>query len=58
LKKNRDLHLDKFILPGEDAKPTRQLIKHICPDCMATFRSRRELSVLCLDCSVPFEIEG
>jgi SprT-like family len=58
LAENADLNLDKFKLPGMDEGKRRMLLKHICPDCGVNFRSRKELNVLCLDCSVPFEIEG
>lgn len=57
LEQNADLELDKFILPGADAKKPRQMIKHQCPDCQASFRCRKELNVLCLDCSVPFGVD-
>jgi SprT-like family len=58
MERNSDLELEEFILPGTDAKKPRAMIKHQCPDCGASFRCRRVLSVLCLDCSVPFEVEG
>ena len=53
---NADLQLEDYILPGEETKPKRILFKHVCPDCGATFRNRNELEVLCLRCSVPFEV--
>lgn len=56
LVENADLELEKYILPGKDEKPKRKLFKHVCPDCSASFRNRNELAVLCLDCSVPFEV--
>lgn len=56
LVENSDLNLEKFQLPGKGVKPKRKLWKHRCPDCGANFRNRNELSVLCLNCVVPFEI--
>jgi SprT-like family len=53
---NEDLHLADFRLPGEEQKKRRILLKHKCPDCAVSFRSRRELNVMCLDCMVPFEV--
>ena len=44
------------VLPGADKKPLRQLVKHECPSCQATFRSRKELAATCTDCDLPFEI--
>lgn len=44
------------VLPGADKKPLRQLIKHECPGCGATFRSRRALSAICGNCEISFEI--
>lgn len=55
MEQNKDLELDKFTLPGPKPKG-RQLIKHQCPDCGASFQCRRVLNVLCLECSVPFEV--
>jgi hypothetical protein len=57
IEENADLELEKYILPGkEESRPKRKLFKHVCPDCGASFRNRNELAVLCLDCSVPFEV--
>lgn len=59
LDENADLNLDKFVLPGADAKPQRQLIKWGCPSCDFTFRSRREdVYVVCMneECGVPMEV--
>lgn len=53
---NEDLHLESYILPGKTERPKRILFKHVCPDCGASFRNRNELAVLCLTCSVPFEV--
>lgn len=53
---NADLELEKYILPGKETKQQRKLFKHVCPDCGASFRNRNELAVLCLTCSVPFEV--
>jgi uncharacterized Zn finger protein (UPF0148 family) len=41
-----------------DAKPGRLMLKHVCPECGVSFRSRRELNVICGDCMVPFEVGG
>lgn len=56
LVENEDLNLAKFILPGSDQDEPRKMTKHQCPDCGVSFRSRRTLAVMCLDCTVPFEI--
>lgn len=56
LVENEDLRLVEFLLPGPPAE-RRSLLKHTCPECEATFRSRREINALCLDCHVEFEIE-
>jgi hypothetical protein len=53
---NDDLQLHKFVLPGTGAEPKRKLIKHMCPDCGNNFRNRNELNVMCLDCTVPYEL--
>lgn len=57
LVENEDLMLGKFILPGTAKPDPRRMIKHQCPDCGSSFRCRRKLEVLCLDCSVPFDTE-
>jgi predicted RNA-binding Zn-ribbon protein involved in translation (DUF1610 family) len=54
--RNEDLELAKYILPGADQTPKRRMLKFQCPDCGASFRCRRELNALCLDCNVPFEL--
>ncbi len=54
---NSDLELDRFLLPGKETRPKRRLLKHVCPDCGAAFRNRIELSVVCLHCNVPFEVQ-
>lgn len=56
LVENEDLRLADFKLPGPP-EDRRKLLKFICPDCEATFRTRRKINALCLDCSVPFECE-
>lgn len=56
LVENEDLELDKFILPGANKEKGRQLIKHECPGCGTSFRSRKELAVQCLECDAQFEI--
>ena len=60
MEENADLKLEKYLLPGHEEKATtkhkRKLFKHVCPDCGASFRNRNELQVLCLICSVPFEV--
>lgn len=56
--RNSDLELDKYILPGADQTPRRQLTKFACPDCGFSFRTRREDAyVICMndDCNVPME---
>lgn len=58
LVENEDLSLAKWVLPGSDRKKPRTMTKHMCPDCGASFRCRLTLRVLCLDCSVPFEVDG
>jgi hypothetical protein len=56
MESNSDLRLHEMILPGMDQKPRRQLLKHLCPGCNATFRARKPLSAVCMDCDVPFEV--
>lgn len=56
MERNADLELGSYMLPGMDAKPGRQLHKHQCPKCRASFRSRRKLRVQCLTCNAPFAI--
>lgn len=54
---NADLELEKFILPGADRTPPRRQLKHECPGCGSSFRSRREDPFTsCLDCDVPFVV--
>lgn len=54
--RNADLELDKYVLPGSEKPKTRHMLKHQCPICEVSFRSRRSLNALCMDCEVPFEI--
>lgn len=56
LVENEDLRLAEFLLPGPP-EDKRSLIKHTCPDCGATFRSRRIINAMCLDCNVEFEAD-
>lgn len=53
---NQDLELHRFILPGADHEPGRQLVKHECPKCGANFRNRNILRVQCLECNLPYEV--
>lgn len=53
---NEDLQLDKFLLPGIDPKPKRELLKHQCPECQVSVRHRNELNLICGDCMIPFEV--
>lgn len=53
---NADLSLEKFLLPGTGAEPKRRLLKHMCPVCGNNFRNRNELSVLCMDDMIPYEL--
>lgn len=53
---NHDLGLPHFILPGMDAEPTRKMKKLQCPECGNSFRNRRVINVLCMDCDAPFEL--
>lgn len=55
-KRNEDLQLENFVLPGMDAKEPRKMLKLVCPDCGTNFRSRRKIDVLCIPCHVPFEV--
>lgn len=54
LVENADLRLGDFQLPGPP-EDRRSLLKFECPDCGATFRCRKAVNAMCLDCSVPFE---
>lgn len=56
LAENDDLNLKQFILPGSERKSKRRMLKHQCPDCGASFHCRRELNVMCMDCTVPYEV--
>jgi hypothetical protein len=57
MEENSDLELWRYSLPGKESRQTkRKLLKHQCPDCGASFRNRNELAVLCLTCSIPFEV--
>lgn len=58
LERNRDLELDKYVLPGADQEPKRRLLKMQCPECGNSFRNRNPLNVLCLDCNIEFELVG
>jgi hypothetical protein len=52
---NEDLELERYHLPGFNAKPTRKLLKHQC-SCGNTFRCRKPLAAMCLDCETEFEV--
>jgi len=55
---NADLELGRFSLPGKGKQRSRRLLlKHVCPDCGASFRNRVPLEALCLACNVPFEVQ-
>lgn len=54
LERNADLNLDKFVLPGMDAKPRQGLYKFQC-SCGDNFRCRRPVVALCVKCDTPFE---
>lgn len=56
MQSNADLRLPEFQLPGVGAEPSRKLLKHMCPDCGNNFRNRNALNVMCLDCTVPYEL--
>ena len=51
-----DLDLASYVLPGMDAKAPRKMLKLQCPECGNSVRNRREISILCGDCLVPFEL--
>lgn len=53
---NEDLQLDKFVLPGADAKPTRKLLKLQCPDCGMSVRNRQPVRLMCLECTEELEV--
>ena len=55
LDQNDDLYLDKFQLPGAEDRQRRQLIKHECPNCGNPVRSRKFLSLKCLDCGSNYQ---
>lgn len=55
LARNGDLNLSKFTLPGSEPKVRRQMHKHQCQVCDASFQSRRlEPFTVCLECEAPF----
>lgn len=57
LDRNEDLQLDQFLMPGmNEERPKRQLIKHECPQCHATFRSRLVVAAMCTVCDLRFEV--
>lgn len=61
MKRNEDLELDKYVLPGADQQPKRKLLKFACPECDFSFRTRRaDAYVVCMneDCGVPMELVG
>lgn len=49
-----DLDLASYVLPGMDAKAPRRMLKLQCPGCGNSVRNRREISIVCGDCDVPF----
>lgn len=54
---NDDLELERFMLPGADAKPRRRkLLKYQCELCKKSFRARTKISATCNDCDAPFNV--
>lgn len=53
-----DLNLERYLLPGMDQPPPRQMLKWQCSACGFSFRSRRhDVNIVCFneDCNVPME---
>lgn len=58
MEENADLGLERFLLPGMNARAPRRMKKHVCPECLASFHSRTEMYVLCGKCRKRFVIES
>lgn len=54
LEENADLELPKFIMPKDESEK-RHLRKFMCPECGDSFRTRKLIRALCLECDVEFE---
>lgn len=57
LEENDDLNLGQYVLPGADAKKPRRMLKLKCA-CGNTIHHRRALSIMCLDCEEPYEVQS
>lgn len=62
MEENKDLELDQFILPGmhETKRKKRNVPTWHCPTCGVSFRCRKEVNLMCMDCDteIVLKIDG